>query len=91
MHLTNDTKHIVARVGGGYEDFRTWLGKNIDTMEKSLVSKMVQSRESLEQVCQYLIEGKPIRHHSMGKWSEVSKTLSMNATHYSIEKKVVQY
>lgn len=96
MHLSNSTGHIIARVGGGYEDFRAWLGKNIDSMEKSLVSKMVTSRESLEAVCQLLIDGKPIRHHSLNtldskKWGGVARGVAHGgSTFYRIEKRVVE-
>ena len=65
IHLKQDTKYIIANVGGGYEEFWTWLEKNMYNLERGLITKMIQSRESLEAVCQLLIESKQIRHHSL--------------------------
>lgn len=63
-------------------------------MERSLVSKMVMSRESLEAICQLLIIGKPIRHHSVNNWVDLKKTALKTAdggaAFNSIEKRVVR-
>lgn len=92
IHIKQDTRYIIANVGGGYEEFWAWFSKHIEDMERSLITKMVNSRESLETVCQKLIDGQPIRHHAITPELESSrKKMKKNDINgFGIERRVMK-
>jgi len=48
---------VILRVGGGYENFKTYIQKNKKYFERMLVILMIKSGESLEFVINALISG----------------------------------
>ena len=60
VHLEQKADYVIAQVGGGYEKFELYITKNHKTMERQLLIKMIQSKESLEWIVQALIRGEKI-------------------------------
>lgn len=61
IHIERKRETVMANIGGGYQEFVAWLQKELPRLERALLVKMIQSRESLETICQWLCEGKQIR------------------------------
>lgn len=61
IHIERKRETVMANIGGGYQEFVAWLQKELRRLERALLVKMIQSRESLETICQWLCEGKQIR------------------------------
>lgn len=51
----------MARVGGGYEKFDEYVANNHRFFERTLLVHMIKSKESLEWVCEQLINDKKIQ------------------------------
>jgi hypothetical protein len=60
IHLEQKAEYVIAQVGGGYEKFEPYIGKNHKNIEKQLIIKMIQSKESLEWIVDALIRGQKI-------------------------------
>jgi hypothetical protein len=54
-------ENIMARVGGGYENFTEFVANNHRFFERTLLVHMIKSKESLEWVCEQLINDKKIQ------------------------------
>lgn len=60
IDLSKKGEFVTARIGGGYEKFESYIEKNHKALEKGLIVKMIQSRESLEWVVEALINDQKI-------------------------------
>lgn len=60
INLEKKGEYVTGQIGGGYEKFDEYIQKNHKKLEKDLVVKMIQSRESLQFICQALINGQKI-------------------------------
>lgn len=60
IHLEQKADYVIAQVGGGYQKFEPWIIKNHKAIERQLIIKMIQSKESLEWIVDALIKGEKI-------------------------------
>lgn len=54
--------NLILRIGGGYEKFDEYIPNNHRLMERQLLSNMIKSKESLEWVCDSIINDRKIPH-----------------------------
>lgn len=66
IHLEQKADYVIAQVGGGYQKFEPYIIKNHKSIERQLIIKMIQSKESLEWIVDALIRGEkiPTMHHT---------------------------
>lgn len=57
INLEKNGEFVTANIGGGYQNFEHYIQKSHKVFERSLVVKMIQSNESLEWVCDAIIDG----------------------------------
>lgn len=60
IHLEQKADYVIAQVGGGYQKFEPWIIKNHKAIERQMIIKMIQSKESLEWIVHALINGEKI-------------------------------
>lgn len=60
IHIEMKAEDVIAQVGGGYEKFEEYIKKNHKILERALMTKMIQSKESLEWIVDALIKGQKI-------------------------------
>lgn len=60
IHLEQKADDVIAQVGGGYQKFEPYIFKNHKIIERQLIIKMIQSKESLEWIVDALIRGEKI-------------------------------
>ena len=60
ISLEKKGEYVTARVSGGYSRFDQYIQENHQKIERDLVFKMIQSQQSLEWICEALINGKKI-------------------------------
>lgn len=60
VHLEKKGNKVTAQIGGGYQELEQYLPKHHSNLEKELILKMVQSKQSLEFVCESIITGKKL-------------------------------
>lgn len=60
LHLELKAGHVIAQVGGGYERFDIYITKNHKIMERQLLIKMLQIKESLQWIVDSLVRGEKL-------------------------------
>ena len=60
ISLEKKGEYVTARISGGYQKFDEYIEENHNKIEKDLVLKMIQSQQSLEWICEAIINGKKI-------------------------------
>ena len=71
-------EYVTAHIGGGYSKLTEYLQENHYKIEKDLVYKMIQSQQSLEWICESMMNGNKIQS---------SRLLSARADINSLSKK----
>ena len=79
----------MANIGGGYQEFVAWLQKELPRLERALLIRMIQSRESLETVCRWLCEGKQIRPASAAVLEGVRRHGKGQGRYFAIERRAI--
>lgn len=64
IHMDMKAEDVIAQIGGGYEKFELYIKKQHKILERGLIIKMIQSKESLEWICDALIRGTKIPNNS---------------------------
>lgn len=64
IHMEMKAEDVIAQIGGGYEKFELYIKKQHKVLERGLLIKMIQSKESLEWIVDALIKGTKIPNHS---------------------------
>jgi hypothetical protein len=57
---TKKADEIIANIGGGYEKLELYINKNHKSLERSLMVRMIQNRESLETNVEALMNDKKL-------------------------------
>ena len=60
IHLNLKADEIIANIGGGYEKLELYINKNHKSLERSLMVRMIQNRESLETNVEALMNDKKL-------------------------------
>ena len=68
---------LMVRVGGGYEKFEEYVPKNTRYFQRTLVTHMIKSGESLEWVVDALINGKKIKNILLESSKQVLDPITM--------------
>ena len=89
VHLEKKGNKVTAQIGGGYQELEQYLPKNHNQHEKDLILKMVQSKMSLEGVCETIIEGKKIQTVQYQNIDNTPGSPSRNQRLYIERKKVM--
>lgn len=76
INLEKNGEFVTANIGGGYQNFEKYIQKNHKAFERAIVIKMIQSSESLEWVCEAIIEGTKIPVLHSIQYNPVSRTAS---------------
>jgi hypothetical protein len=76
INLEKNGEFVTANIGGGYQNFAKYIQKNHKAFERAIVIKMIQSGESLECVCEAIIEGTKIPVLHSIQYNPVAKTAS---------------
>ena len=64
IHMEMKADDVIAQVGGGYEKFELYIKKNHKVLERQLLIKMIQCKESLEWIVDAIIRGHKIPNNS---------------------------
>ena len=64
IHIEMKAEDVIAQVGGGYEKFEEYIKKNHKILERAVLIKMIQSKESLEWCVDAIIKGNKIPNKS---------------------------
>lgn len=64
IHMEMKAEDVIAQIGGGYEKFELYIKKQHKILERGLIIKMIQSKESLEWIVDALIRGTKIPNNS---------------------------
>ena len=51
INLEKKGEYVTGKIGGGFEKFDEYIQKNHKKLEKDLVIKMIQSKESIQFIC----------------------------------------
>jgi len=60
IHMEMKAEDVIAQIGGGYEKFELYIKKNHKILERGLLIKMIQSKESLEWIVDSLMKNNKI-------------------------------
>lgn len=60
IHIDMKADDVIAQVGGGYEKFENYIKKNHKTLERQMLVKMIQCKESLEWIVDAIIRGNKV-------------------------------
>ena len=60
ISLEKKGEFVTAHIGGGYRRFEEYIQENHKKLERDLIVKMIQSKESLEWICEAIINGQRI-------------------------------
>ena len=60
IHMEMKAEDVIAQIGGGYEKFELYIKKQHKALERALLIKMIQSKESLEWIADAIIRGEKI-------------------------------
>lgn len=60
ISLEKKGEYVTAHIGGGYRRFEDYISENHKKLERDLVIKMIQSKESLEWICESISNGQRI-------------------------------
>ena len=60
INLEKKGEYVIGQIGGGYEKFDEYIQRNHKKLEKDIAIKMIQSQQSLEFICQALINGQKV-------------------------------
>ena len=89
IHIERKRETVMANIGGGYQEFVNWLVKERPRLERALLVKMIQSRESLETICALLCEGKQIRPATAAMIEGGRHGKGLGGRYYAIERRAV--
>ena len=64
IHIDMKADDVIAQVGGGYQKFELYINKNHKVLERNIIIKMIQCKESLEWIVDSIIRGQKIPNTS---------------------------